>query len=270
MENAMQLPQIVAIGIYHSAVAAKNVTVSKHRKTSMFELELPLEEGGVSYIDQASMPITSDLLICAKPGQVRHTKFPFKCYYIHMILNEGLLYETLMKTPDFFKTKKGEFHRDIFKKMVRYYNTFSAKDEIILQSLILELIYAIERETTLLSQRGNHKENNHPSIQEALTYIKSHLTEELSLSEVAKTVSLSPIHFHNKFKSAVGKTLRDYVEEQRIKKAILLLTDTSLSLTEIAYECGFSSQSYFSYVFKRRMKKTPRQYVRETYDRYEL
>ena len=64
--------------------------------------------------------------------------------------------------------------------------------------------------------------------------------------------------------------LREYVEEQRIKKAIHLLMSTEYSLTQIAFACGYSSQSYFSYVFKRRMKKTPREYIRELYNQYEL
>ena len=66
------------------------------------------------------------------------------------------------------------------------------------------------------------------------------------------------------------KTLRDYVEQQRIKKAINLLQTTNLTLTQIAFECGFSSQSYFSYVFKRRMKKSPREYIKELYNMYEM
>lgn len=81
---------------------------------------------------------------------------------------------------------------------------------------------------------------------------------------------MSPVHFHNTFKRSVGKTLRDYVEEQRIKKAIGLLLTTDASLTQIAFECGFSSQSYFSYVFKRRMNATPREYAKTIHARYEI
>ena len=83
-------------------------------------------------------------------------------------------------------------------------------------------------------------------------------------------MSFSPIHFHNTFKRTVGKTLRDYIEEQRIKKATDLLLTTNYSFTQIAYECGFSSQSYFSYVFKRRMNLAPREYAKKMHRRYEI
>lgn len=64
----MILPEIVAVGIYNSQIAAKNIKISKNRKTSMFEIELPIEDGGISYIDANSKQINSDMMICAKPG----------------------------------------------------------------------------------------------------------------------------------------------------------------------------------------------------------
>ena len=105
-------------------------------------------------------------------------------------------------------------------------------------------------------------------VENAIKYIDDHLTEDLSLENLSSYVSVSPIYFHNVFKRSVGKTLREYVEEQRIKRAIHSLISTDRSLTQIAFECGFSSQSYFSYVFKRKMHMTPRAYVREIYNQY--
>ena len=242
----MILPEIVSVGIYDSQIAAKNIVISKNRKTSMFEIELPIENGGVSYIDSNSKRIEPN-----------------------MIIHSGTLYDTLMNIPDFFETDKKENYKKIFTKLINYYNTLSDSEEIILQSLILELIYTIAKDSTKRNKNGNSN-NNYTVIEKSLKYIKEHLTEELSLEKVAKAVSLSPIHFHNNFKTAVGKTLRNYVEEQRIKKAINLLLTTNFSLTQIAYDCGFSSQSYFSYAFKRKMKVTPREYVREIYNKYEI
>lgn len=265
----MVLPEIVAAGIYNSQLVVRNTPVSKNRRTSMFEIELPMENGGISYIGDSSMPITPNMVICAKPGQSRHTKFPFKCYFVHMILHSDVLYDTLMQTPDIFETDNAETYKRIFARMVKYYNS-PADNEIILQSLVLELIDTIRRDTSVFAKQNSHSNVTALRIEAAVKYIKENLTEDLTLEKVAKQVALSPIHFHNSFRTAVGKTLREYVEEQRIKKAIHLLMSTEYSLTEIAFACGFSSQSYFSYVFKRRMRKTPREYIRELYDKYEL
>lgn len=266
----MLLPEIAVAGIYDSRFAAKNIRISKKRKTSMFEIELPIEPGGISYIGANSKKIESNMIICAKPGQERHTKFPFKCYYVHMIIRSGPLYDVLVNTPDFFETENTAIYKEIFERMVKHYNTLTDREEIILQSLLLELIYTISKDSPPNAKNVNSCSGNEPLIEKALDYILEHLTEELSLEKVAGAMSVSPIHFHNTFKTFVGKTLRNYIEEQRIKKAINLLLTTNNSLTQIAFECGFSSQSYFSFVFKRRMKKTPREYAKEIYSRYEI
>lgn len=265
----MILPEIVAAGIYDSKIAFKNVTVTKKRKTSMFEIELPIESGGISYINLNSMEIRPNMVICAKPEQTRNTKFPFKCFYVHMIIHSGLLYDVLMNTPDFFETKNFDTYERIFKTLIMHSNSPSANEEIILQSLVLELVYTISRDTHKIN-RNNKTGENRSIIEDSLKYIKENLTEDLSLEKLSNKMALSPSYFHNVFRSSVSKTLRDYVEEQRIKKAINLLQTTNYSLTRIAYECGFSSQSYFSYVFKRKMKQTPREYVKTLYNKYEL
>jgi len=263
------LPEIVAAGIYNSEIAVKNTVISKNRKTSMFEIELPIGYGGISYIGSCSKPIHPDMIICAKPGQTRHTRFPFQCYYVHMIVHDGILYDTLCNTPDFFDTASRNVYRKIFEELIRHHHILAKQEELILQSLILELVYTI----SIDSEKNNKNAGiTHSSfaIEKALDYIKEHLTEDLCLQKVSKAMSISPIHFHNTFKAAVGMTLRNYVEEQRIRKATNLLLTTNNTLTEIAYECGFSSQSYFGYVFRRRMKKTPREYVQEIYNQYEI
>lgn len=265
----MKLPEIVAVGFYNSNIAAKNIHTSKKRRLSMFEIELPFDNGGVSYIDDATMPINKNMVICAKPEQVRCTKFPYKCYYLYLDFGEGALYDTLMKTPSFISTEKADVYKNIFTRMIKHYNSFDENKEIILQSLVLDLIYNINRDTVGYAKYYNYKSNDEVIIK-ILSYIKNNLTEDLSLEKVAKTASLSPIHFHNKFKMSVGMTLREYVENQRIKKAMNLLVTTDKLLTDIALDCGFSSQSYFSYVFKRKTNLTPRQYVLKSHKEYEI
>lgn len=265
----LMLPEIVSIGIYNSQFAQKNTSVSKNRKTTMFEIEIPIEKGGVSFINSEQMGITPNIVICAKPGQMRHTKFPFKSYYIHMIIKEGFLYDTLMDVPNYIKTEKYNKYLSIFEKMCKYYDTSLENDEIQLHSLILELIYTLVSESEKLIFRENIKSNNYRTLEKAINYIKENITSDLSLETVSSYAGFSPIYFHNMFKASTGQNLREYVEDIRIKKAVNMLVATNFTLTEIAYECGFSSQSYFSYVFKRKMKITPREYAKRAFKKYE-
>ena len=263
------LPEIVAAGIYNSRIVVKDKAITKNRKTTMFEIEIPIEKGGISYIDSEERHIAPNIVICAKPGQIRHTRLPFKCYYVHMILNTGTLYDVLTDIPVFIETKKTEEYRKIFEELCRHSDFPLERDRIKVFSLILELIYRLDKDSKRQFYRDKLKSGNYEIIENVIKYIKENLTSDLSLNTVASYASLSPIHFHNCFKAATGKTLHEYVEEQRIKKSAELLVSTDLTLTEISYECGFSSQSYFSYAFKRKMKMTPREYSKEIYRRYD-
>lgn len=263
------LPEIVATGIYNSRIAAKNKLITKNRRTPMFEIEIPIEKGGVSYIDSEEMPINTNMIICAKPGQLRHTRMPFKCLYIHFIIREGVLYDILSEIPAFTVTENSHEYRDIFERMCKYGETAQENDKIMLNSIVIQLVYKLSEETKNRLYQYRMKSNNYRDVEKAIKYIKENLTSTLKLETIAAYVGFSPIHFHNCFKSATGKTLHEYVEELRITKATNLLLTTNQTLTEIAYQCGFSSQSYFSYAFKRRMKMTPREYTKEVYKRYD-
>ena len=92
----IDLPQIVSVGVYNSQLVHKTA-VSPNRKTTMFELELPLDDNAVSYIDGEQCRSSPSTVICAKPGQMRHSRLPYKCYYVHMIVTQGRLLEKLMQ-----------------------------------------------------------------------------------------------------------------------------------------------------------------------------
>ena len=232
---------------------------------TQFEIELPIENGGTSYIDGETRPITKDLVICAKPGQIRHTRLPYKCFYIHMVVHEGLLYDTLMKLPNFVENANTDRIRSIFEKICACRISEHPENELWQQSLILELVYAIH---SPLQARKIKVGNN--AVEKAIDYIKRNLATELNLEKVANEVKFSPSYFHKLFKYYTDKPLHQYIEDLRIEKATNMLITTEMTLTRIAYECGFSSQSYFSYAFKRHTGMTPRAYAKKivsVYDR---
>ena len=153
--------------------------------------------------------------------------------------------------------------------LIQYYRTGSPEDNILLQSLILRLIYTLKKIAPNGRILQKPKHNNRIVIEQTLNYINENLAEELTLESISERAKFSPIYFHKLFKASTGKNLHEYVEEQRIRKAIDLLLSTEMTLAQIAYECGFSSQSYFSYAFKKKMKMTPREYAKYMFLKYE-
>ena len=262
------LPEIVAAGIYNTDAAVKNRTETVKRRVIMPEIEIPIHEGGICYVDDKVVPYRKDTLICSKPGMVRHSRVPYRCRYVHLMLKEGALYDLLMDTPTFFTTEKPEVYVSLLEKIDRYHNSNRQTDAIMAQSALLELLWTIRGDSGAQEHWEHTRHSNRDLIERVIRYIQENLAADLSLGAVAAYAQLSPIHFHNCFKASTGRTLREYVEEQRIRKASSLLLSTDWTLTRIAQECGFSSQSYFSCAFKRRMEQTPREYARRMAERY--
>ena len=97
-------------------------------------------------------------------------------------------------------------------------------------------------------------------IWKARNFIHEQSDEELSLTQVAKTVNISPNHLSEKFKQVTGINFVDYVARTRFEKACVLLHDVNLRISEIAFAVGFQSLSQFNRVFKRLAGESPTQY----------
>ncbi len=101
-------------------------------------------------------------------------------------------------------------------------------------------------------------------LQQAISYINEHLTEDLSLKDIAKVVGLSPFYFTNLFKQSTGMTAYQYVIYHRIERAKQLLNKQELSIAEVSEQVGFKSQSHFANVFRKYTNKTPKIYRNDT------
>ncbi len=91
-------------------------------------------------------------------------------------------------------------------------------------------------------------------------YVREHLTGNIGVEQMAKDLGVSRSHLSAKFKRETGTTLTDYIQEQKIKKAMDYLKNTEKSILEISTFLGFSSQGYFQNVFKKRTGMTPKEY----------
>ena len=97
----------------------------------------------------------------------------------------------------------------------------------------------------------------------AARYIEDHAAEPLSLDRVAAEIGLSPFHFLRSFRRAIGITPHQYLMRTRLIRAIALLGDTAMPVTEIGYETGWADLSNFSRTFGRDVGCSPREFRRK-------
>ena len=96
-------------------------------------------------------------------------------------------------------------------------------------------------------------------LQPAIDYIHAYLNRNLSLTELANVINISPTYFASLFKRAMGISPHQYVIQQRVEKAKEMLSKTDLAIADIALQVGFSSQSHLTQQFKQVTGITPKQ-----------
>ena len=180
-----------------------------------------------------------------------------------MIVSKGTLYDTLMSIPHYILLEDAAEFSRLFEQLYESHHSGIPEKELLTHSLVLSLVYQLKQCTPLPASEYSVKHNHHVVIEQAIRYIRENLSSELSLALLAEQANFSPIYFHNLFKASTGQTTHEYIQQQRIKKAMHLLVTTNMTLAQICYECGFSSQSYFNYVFKRTTGCTPRTYAKQ-------
>lgn len=99
-----------------------------------------------------------------------------------------------------------------------------------------------------------------PLVRKAVTYIRVHLSDQLSLQQIASGIKVSPSYLSRIFNQETGESLSSFIARSRVEKAAELLTFTRMPVQSVAAYVGFSDLNYFSRCFKKQMGRTPTQY----------
>ena len=97
-------------------------------------------------------------------------------------------------------------------------------------------------------------------IVDILGYIDTHLTERLTLTALSEKFFISEFYLCRLFKDYTGRTIMDYITDQRLRKSQKLLRETEEKISAVAALSGFGSMSVFGSAFKARYGMTPREY----------
>jgi AraC-like DNA-binding protein len=119
---------------------------------------------------------------------------------------------------------------------------------------------------TLASSSFAHIEENTDSrrVRRVYEYINNYYREEIKLEDLSGIVGMTPVALSRFFKLRTGKTVSDHIIDIRLGNATRLLVDTTNSIGEICYDCGFNNLSNFNRIFKKRKGCSPKDF-RENY-----
>lgn len=128
-------------------------------------------------------------------------------------------------------------------------------------AMLLQLLCALNEKTTSVQSGGDQLGATHlpAPLRDAMSYINAHLTQNMTVHEVAEAIHVSPTYLSAIFRKHIGIPLVTYLQARRIALAKRLLEE-GRSVTYTCYESGFSDCSYFIRIFKRHVGMTPLQY----------
>ena len=121
--------------------------------------------------------------------------------------------------------------------------------ESLTQVLVIHLLRHYSTSTKTITSGNRSLTRN--QLRQAIDYIHAHLNRDLSLAELASVVNISHTYFASLFKRTTGISPHQYVIQQRVERAKLMLSKTDLAIADIALQVGLSSQSHMTQQFKR-------------------
>lgn len=151
----------------------------------------------------------------------------------------------------------------LIKAFIKLYEIqFQEKNETIkamVESLIIrEMLYRVfQTEGLHLLKKNFEKSIEDDRIYRVIQYINNHIDQKLTTASLAKIAGLGQTTFFKVFKQSTGHSPIDFIMNERIRKAKILIQKNKLSLQEIAFRCGFNSYEYFCSTFKKMEKVKP-------------
>ncbi len=214
------------------------------------------EEGLETALEKSPDLIISDLLMPVKSGLdlCREIKSNIKTSHIPVILLTAKAMvedqiEGISAGADVYITKPFSI-----RFLVTHVNQMIASRQ--------KLYARFSHDVYLMPAKVASNEIDQAFLQKAIDYIVENMQDtQLGVDAIANLFNLSRMQVYRKIKALTGKSAVEFIRMVRVKQAVKLMNSHRYTLSEIAYETGFNSSSYFTRVFKEEYGKTPSEYL---------
>jgi AraC-like DNA-binding protein len=150
--------------------------------------------------------------------------------------------------------------KDIFEEMASEYESKRDCFDMMLKGNAYKLLGYLCRSYAQGECDGASSGRSFKRLYSLLEYISDNYREKITTKDLAAHCFLSEEHLCRFFKSAVGKTITEYINQYRVEKASILLLNTDESIASIGESVGFDDLNYFSRVFKKTRGMSPKEY----------
>jgi len=182
-------------------------------------------------------------------------------YWVQICPTLGLERPLRMKVLNLLENSARGIAFEATQELVQAIKTLIEKEGL---DRILQLFFALNQlaqsNYTLITPNTFHtiaSKKSELRINEVCLFIQNNFNSNITLKQVASQIYLTESNFCKFFKKATGKTFSDYLNEIRINEASRLLLQTDKTISQISFECGFETLSYFNRVFLKKKNQTP-------------
>ncbi len=267
---------VLYTGFYRTPSKFKNGTITPLRCGQYYEIELYTKSSGTILIDGSSYQVAKNFVLLALPGQKRQSIVPFECLCVHFVLDNAQpdilnwAKQTIAPLAGYTPCYDPLRFRALIGEISRSHAATSENTRLYQQAKLLELLSLLQENQSTAARLSDTPYAQHSAqILECKQYLQAHYFEQISLADMAKRANLSPAYFHTVFKAVTGETPAQYLTKIRLNNVRFQLASTDDTLQTIAEACGFSSQPYLNYVFRRAYGVTPNQYRRRHLSMFE-
>lgn len=235
-----------------------------HQFTELFYV---LHGEGVFYIESEKVPVKTDDLIIINPN-VEHTEKTFPNNPMEYIVFgvEGLAFSFTEHDQAYgrgysfysYGSDKNQFINFAQLMMHEFQDKKPGFEKVCHGLLEVLLVYISRKQKLSVISESSFQLSKECAI--AKRYIDTNYAQDITLDSLAEITHINKFYLAHSFTECVGQSPISYLTERRLAACKELLSSSNLSVTQIATSAGFSSQSYFSQIFNKKVGMSPRQY----------
>lgn len=244
------LPLILSAGLFDSNNKFPGISKTQMRMVTTYELEYFFSAGGVTIINGKEHRIQPGKLLLAKPGDIRFSQLPFQCKFLHFAVSDPDIADAIYNCSGFFTVQCPSETDHLFSEITALHYSSDILDHANAAAKLISLLHSLNATVT----------GDQSVIVRAQKYIEGNYRQTLTVEQIAEYCNVSCSYLHRLFQTRLHTTPGETILNCRISAACRLLVNTSLTLGQIASECGFNSQSYFSDCFKRKTGSSPKSF----------